>query len=607
MERKQRVLVIHHGADRFGGRSFANTRKALEYARLEHETHDLLVFPAPLDFGRFSAVLTCTENLFDLGDAGAEALIGFVENGGGLGVIYRGMHPMLYNLFGIVSPECRPAFVGSDFEEQGMVFPGRALPAFSGLSLESFDVASHSSFDVWPTHDVEIVSTTTSAAPVAWRNCVGKGRVLFWNTSLLGEKRARGLIIETLQCVQSVSVQPLANVGVVQVDDFPAPLDNTLHGFVAQQHPTLSGLEFYCTVWYPDMLALARKHRLELSFFCTFDYTNRTEAPFVPWRAPDTNTGQGNPNADSFAAVAKQRPAELGLHGFNHLSLVGADWPDCEAMHASLLAALDAWKQADLGPSPVSYVPPNNEYDAQGILTLSKAIPGIQTISGYYLGVPEDRGGNREFGSEPWNPNLFCLPRATFGHEALPNTVFDAVSQIAAFGTWTHFLHADDVLDTPGGHGPNARHRNPKDLGWRDEENRPGLYGELDRLIHLVRGRFPWLRFMTTAAAASEVKQFLSSQWSARFDEDQIHVAGQIGGYFKLRLNGTPRPRLASCTGGTVVHQDTAIDYSVYLIKQDAAEVAIKTTTKTRREAIYTRLRQLVSVGGDASRDDPQL
>ncbi|MEZ5501572.1 MAG: DUF2194 domain-containing protein [Halioglobus sp.] len=493
-------------------------------------------------------------------------------------------------------PDSLPAFAGSDFEEQGLVFPGRALPAFAGLSLEAVDLPNHSGINIWPTHDVETIATTTSGKRVAWRRILDKGRVLYWNTTLLCEKRARGLIIETLNCLQAVSVVPLANVGTVQIDDFPAPLDNTLRGAVARQYPKLSGLEFYCRVWYPDMLALSRKHRLPLTCFCLFDYTNRTEPPFVPWRGPEQQAGAGNPATDCFAAVVAQPPAELGLHGFNHLSLATENWPDSETMAMSLHAALEAWEKAGLGALPTSYAPPGNEYDETGMVTLLAAIPGLQSICGNYMGMPEDRGGNREFGPEPWNRNLFCIPRATAGYECTDRALFDAASQIAAVGAWTHFLHADDVCDTPEGRGVRHEQRNPANRGWRDQPAVPGLYSSFERLVMSLRNRFPWLTFMTASDATGRLKHFLEDRWSVRMEEGCIRVEGQPGATFQLRLNGRPRPKLSNCVGGKVLHSDKAEDFSTYVITQTAQEVEITISEPRSLGELVASIRQLAPV-----------
>ncbi|SEP22000.1 hypothetical protein SAMN04490248_14110 [Salinihabitans flavidus] len=591
----KKILILTNSNDQPGAVVADNTVAVLRYAQLEHVIVDIgpeTTFP---DLAEFDVILICTENVQDLPASSAQKVIDFVCKGGGLGVLYRCTHDDLNTLFGISPPELRSAYITPDYGEEGLRFPSRALPAFAGLTLDAADMGGHAMLDLWILRDVEIIATTMSSKPVAWSNSFGDGRVIYWNTGFLGEKRARGLITETIQCLRPIAVISLANASVLQVDDFPAPLSDTLHGAVADEFPEIMASEFYCTIWYPDLITLAETVGKPLSLFCMFDYTNRTTPPFAPWRNAALEAGAGNPDTDTFVAGRVLPPAEMGLHGFNHLTLTNSAWPDHTAMKASLKAALTIWDEMGFGPAPTAYVPPNNEYDRVGAAALRAACPTVRVISGSYIGVSEALGGNREFGPEPWEPSLFCLPRATSGHECKMETLFDAASQIATFGTWTHFIHADDICDSPAQGAATSGHRNPRNLPWRGGASNPGLLNELTLLLHTMKRRFPWLRGMTTTAAADTVASFFKSPWAVSVEYTQVRIVGVQGSHYQVRLNGNPRPRIRKCNGARVLHHEHATDYSLYFIAQEADEVRIEISCQTRISRIKRNLRRLVS------------
>jgi hypothetical protein len=591
----QNILILTSDGDALGAALSANTGTVLRHAQLGHVVFHLGKDAGFLDLSTFDVILICTANLLNLPTEGARAIVDFVAKGGGLGVLYRSIHKELNALFGISPPQERVAYVGTAHAENGLHFPGRAFPAFAGLTLGETYMVGHASLDVWALRDVEIIATTLTGKPIVWRNSFGAGRVIYWNTGFLSEKFARGLIIETLQCLRPIAVLPLVNAGVLQVDDFPAPLSDDLHGAVAAEFPDLTGSQFYCTIWYPDLIGVAAKAAMPISLFCTFDYTNRTTPPFVPWRDTPLVAGLGDPSRDTFAAARALPPDEMGLHGFNHLSLVSDAWPDQATMQTSLEAAQTAWVEMGLGPLPTAYVPPNNEYDETGAGALHAACPTLRVISGNYIGAPNARGGNREFAPEPWQPALFCLPRATAGYECSQRTLFDAASQIAAFGIWTHFLHADDVCDTPEHSAVKGVPRNPRNLAWRGRFGTPGLLKELARLLDTVQRRFPWLRGMTTTAAADRLATFLETPWTACVQGTQLRIAGVHGSHFQVRLNGSPRPRIKKCEGARILHRTSASDYCMYVIVQDADAVKIEISHRTRAGDLKNRLRRLVS------------
>jgi hypothetical protein len=583
----QRVLVISDSSDAPAQLGLINTKAALSHARLSHDVLDLSADETCPDFGQYSAVLTVTENLPRLTSEQVSDLSDFVEAGGGMAALYRAQPSALDQLFGIVA-QSGPAPSGT-VQGGGLRFPGLAMPAFAGIVLAPEIMIGHTGLDQLPDVRARSLATSFCGKPVAWTMPVGKGRTAYWNSVFLCEKRARGLIIQTLEAIQPVTAVPCVNAGVLQIDDFPAPLVGQLPDVVQQGLPGLSPEAFYKDVWYPDMQRLASQFGAKLSCFCAFDYTEAHE-----WKATGLSPDSYRPPPETFEPLHRNSPAELGLHGYNHQPLRLSDWPDKATMKSKLQRARAFWDAYGCGPPPTAYVPPNNQYDQAGLELLAEVFPSIKVISGSFFGRHSD-GGNREFGPEPWSPDLFCLPRVSSGHECLPQTLFDSASQLATLGLWTHFMHPDDALDIPSAGTSSLGRRNPNRRPWRTHKGRQGLYEQAQKLFAFVAGRFPWLRYRTTTEAASRVQDHLRSDWTIAFQGDTVRIAGPAGGYLRLRLNHRPWRRISDCTGCNCVHETVTRDHSTYLLQLQAEAAQVNLSDTTWIQAAAGRVRDSVS------------
>ena len=204
---------------------------------------------------------------------------------------------------------------------------------------------------------------------------------------------------------------------------------------------------------------------------------------------------------------------ELGLHGYNHEPMIAQSWPDLVTLKKKLELARDYWKEFVPGPQPVSLVPANNWYHREHIRILKQVFPEISSICGLFSMGDFEYGEFREFGPEPWEKSLLCLPRETYGYHLTPELRMRMLSQISALGIWTHFLHADDVYDIPAENDQTDHQRNPDMRMWKDRnsEGQAGLLPELDEWITQVRSLFPWLDFVTTSQAEKRFRTHMNN------------------------------------------------------------------------------------------------
>uniref|UniRef100_UPI003B520EAF DUF2194 domain-containing protein n=1 Tax=Roseovarius indicus TaxID=540747 RepID=UPI003B520EAF len=550
-----RILLVTQENDAAG----ANAAIALEQARLAFDHHVVETGALPKLDG-YAAVLLAIEYL---PSTELERMAAFVRAGGGLVSAFRIPAEGWWDLFGIAPPRGGAEDIYSEHHSEGLVFRGSLFPSFAGIDLSTGYALSHSALDIHPLPEAEIVARTGVGRPLAWRVRRGEGRVLYWNSDMLSRKQWRGLIVESTTAVMAVSAVPRANVAVFQADDFPAPLGVPSERRWWRREAGPLPRDFYAAHWFPDVLALSRRSGFPMTCFAVFCYTWKGE-DIVP---PVTD----NTRKDCFAAFRAER-GEVGLHGLNHQPLLSSVWGDRKRMADGLHKAMGLWQEQELGPPPTSYVPANNEYDSDGVAALVEAVPSINAICGSYLLPDVGTGGAREYGPEPYNKEVFALPRATWGYGGAIGVLATAVSQVAATGVWSHFLHPDDLEDKPLPGELGIGRRNRSGQSWR------GMLHDLSRFLSEMRRRHPWLRGCTTSEGAARLKAHLSSEWRTDIGEKSVTVTGPVGGTIELRINGEPVSGFGAIRGAKTLHEDEGPGFRrrVIELEEMVAEIELR-------------------------------
>lgn len=571
----QRVLLICDGADEHSDMIRDNAKMALHYARINFDVWERTstkLFPA---LESYTCVLLCAEDLQPFETMTIACIRAYVERGGGLSVLYRSWHQDFCDLFGMNASSDWPTFLVDEDAEGGMAFISETLPAFEGIVFGQDEFTGHVPFDVTPVEGAEVIVENARGHPLAWIHRFGDGRVLYWNTAVLAEKSQRGLIVQSVNIVQGKALQPIANLALIHIDDFPPPWAEELYEPAATEFPGASAEQFYYDVWHRDMLELSERYGLAYSYYSVFDYAGVAD-PFIAPDAEDRDTAAPGFHWDEAKKV--QATSELGLHGYNHVPLTLDHWDSQATMEASLKVCRQLWTKHLDGALPYSYVPPNNEYDAAGARALTAVFPEIKVICSTYTGTGFDNGGNREFGPEPWNENLFALPRATsgcvidIGHHAR------MISQIESLGVWTHMTHPDDIFDTPSRAPEGELWRNADSRFWRatNLNGDPGLKHKLADWIALVKERFPWLRFVDTRTGVPILKTYLGTEFHVEFLEGAVTVSGFRGAHFHLRLNDTTRINPTGSPHVQLLHAKEYDGFAVYTFVMDRSKVTIE-------------------------------
>jgi len=536
-ERRQELLLICHAGDHVSLEVMENICKGLEFLKIQFSVFDLQRGTAWPSLDGFGSVVICTENIWRLEFDKAARLIDYTANGGGLAVVCRGWNDHLTRLFGLKENLTEPNI----HITSGMFFHANIFPGIQGLRMDDSDREfDHSRFEIDAEHlhsDCEILASDLGDRPVAWRQAFGLGKIVYWNTEVLFCRALRGFAVQTVLGTMPVAVGAVAGFAMIHVDDFPPSLSDEIAEPISTEYPGTSRSDFYFGAWYDDMMAMRAKHDLKYTWYTVMNYHDAETAADSDLNSPEVMSGQSELERRFRHVRHTADDDEFGFHGYNHEPLISKSWPDTNILECKLRLARDLWEKAVPAPLPVSWVPAANWYDQDRIRLLKKVFPEITEVCSLFSSGEQEFGEYREFGPEPWEPSLTCLPRETCGYIQQPEYKMMMLSQIASMGVWTHFVHPDDVYDVPATPNNTNYARNESSLFWKasSENGQPGLYAQFEAWIAEARQLFPWLEFVTTSQAAQRLRSHEQNRVEIIVTDTGVEIISENAGLFFLR------------------------------------------------------------------------
>ncbi|HIB38261.1 DUF2194 domain-containing protein [Mesonia sp.] len=500
-------------------------RKTLDYAKIPFNAINLKDFNKKEKISKSTRVVV----IFDIGvlnNSAYQKLLKFIAKGGTVFLPNYSSDEKFGFLAGVKSD----AGYNIDKEATGYNFKMSFLPGMKnnvfrnkiphfGLKRENFR------------EDINVWATAYSDAnyPTIIHNQLGNGHVIAFNSSQFSERQDRGMFFASILMGLENVPYSIANVSSIFLDDFPAPLYD-IYAETVKSEMNLSQAQFYKNVWWPDMIKLAKEENLIYSTYPCFDYRNITEPPFLykEWDHKSTTLKENASDAPDFLMNrALKEDVEIGLHGYNHVSLLKEDWPNKDFMVLALNSAEKKWISSGYGKLPRTYVPPSNHIDSLGFTALQQAIPTIRYNSSLYLGDFED-GGGREFDPEPYNSHFYNFPRITSGYDLDSENQFLQHSLYLYTGIWSHFIHPDDVFQVPSennlSHGDYG-YRNSNRLGWRNSKDKKlGFLPIFRNYIQKTNKIYPFIKYETVINAAKHTENWRNSKVEYIFKEDSVKV-----------------------------------------------------------------------------------
>ncbi|MEJ2662445.1 MAG: DUF2194 domain-containing protein [Spirochaetia bacterium] len=451
----------------------------------------------------------------------------FFAAGGGLADFVGGSFPLLAPVLGATAGNptggtapkgytIRPGFVLG----QNIALKDAELPWAAGLLV--------------PRDNVTIIGTDASGSvPLVWSAGRANGKIIVWNWDGFVSGSLIGLMLESFLYVRPVGAALTLGIGHMFIDDWPAPMYNSVKDPV-----TTTDTVFYTTVWWPDVKNILDSRHIKYSTYMIFNYNDIVSPPF---------TGGEFFIADNMASVQMARDilaqgTELELHGYNHMSLTREktkvnknSWPSIDNMIDSLEHGRKTWINLfGRDTLPFAYVAVNNIISQDGIVALHKVFPGIKIISALHWGVGEETF--TPIGPHPVIPDIYYFPRLTYGYRDTPELRNVLVSGMCGPGLISHFIHPDDVYDSYRSGGKN----------W------PQLKQEFQGLLDFAQTNYPWVTWLSLHAAYERLQFYDSVNSSFRWRANTLTVSSYPGLLLRIRTNGR---RLLNMQGAKPVYQ----------------------------------------------------
>lgn len=406
----------------------------------------------------------------------------------------------LYRKMGIVN-------AGENLDSQGIHLTSNVLIGEENLLIKDpFIINSMMSVEL--DKKSRVLAKTADGAPLLWDFTYGQGKFMVFNGTMLQEKLNRGLIAGALSMLEPVFIYPIFNSKIVYLDDFPAPIalkvDPVIYNEYHKTRPS-----FIKDIWWPDMLALAKKSDVKYTAVLIESYQNRVQPPF------ESPTDKDSKGLISYGREVLKSGGEIGLHGYNHQSFTISQevadafeytpWGSADDMAEATKEAVDFAYKAFPSYSMVSYVPPSNVLSKEGREALKKSWPSLAVIASLY---PED-GSNLAYVQEYSiaDDGIVEMPRVTSGYTEGNFQRWLTANTITTHGIFSHFIHPDDVF-SPDRSG---------DLTWDK------MYKNFSEMLDRIHQTYPWLRAMTSAEAAFDMEQELASQVTLSMEGNVLH------------------------------------------------------------------------------------
>lgn len=250
---------------------------------------------------------------------------------------------------------------------------------------------------------------------------------------------------------------------------------------------------------------------------------------------------------------------EMGAHGYNHQSLTleggtpksmgYAPWNNWQDMAASIDQLTEIAGSLFPGVRFQTYVPPSNYLSTEGRRAVKQALPGLKTISGIYT----NEGEEGEVYVQDFvmaEDGIAEFPRITSGMLQSDYDKFAAVSAMGLYGTFSHFIHPDDIFDEERGQSQS----------WET------LYENYCDMMDEIHQKYSFLRSLSASDAADALKVYDALVPHLEIEEEEIHGSVEDfkgEAFFYLKTDKKPKAADGSCLVEKIDEKDGSLYYLV--------------------------------------------
>jgi len=461
----------------------------------------------------------------------AETLEGYLANGGTIVNLFAGYFPRLAPLLGA---DFNDKWTPTYFKPEGGFRFRYGFTPGDRLALDNKDF-SWVPGSLKPLKDANIIAANYGGdVPLAWysdsRQCIT------WNWDGFETGDYAGLMLESFMAVRPASAVPHPGIGVFFIDDWPLPMFN-----IKKKPLTITDTEFYTKQFWPDIKNILSTAKIPYTSFIVFNYNATVQPPFT---SGEFFVADGNASL-KMARDILQSGNELGLHGYNHMSLTTeptgvnlVKWPDQTAIELMLASVREEWSRLfGIQSLPYSYAAPNNIISPVGEAEIAAQLPSVKVVATLFASMGEET--TTGLGPDRNTPGLYYFPRTSFGYVFGQGVYGNIASSVLGLGMVSHFIHPDDVFDPDRSKGKS----------WSE------LKADLGRIISFIKQHYPWIRFTTLRQAVATMSLYDGALSRIVSQPGRLIIKGTPGIQYRVRLQ-TNRPY--TVTGGTIMAQSQA-------------------------------------------------
>ncbi|KRE39740.1 DUF2194 domain-containing protein [Paenibacillus sp. Soil724D2] len=526
---KLSLYMYTNPKDSEGNKVKVNLQTALGLAKLQADsiTADELrtIKPSP-----WTVILLTGEDISELDQTVIQS---YLNEGGRLLAYTRFYAPEWNDMLGIESNNGFIERTIHGIEVNQTVFPGYPnLPASNALF-------SNSMLDIKLKPQINIY-LSAEGTPMLWKNNYGQGSVVFWNSTSSIQKVGRGLMVQSIGLALDSLVTSQVAVRSLNIDDFPSPVPLVVNPLIRQEYG-LSTPAFYERIWWADMARFAKLYGWKYTGLMIGNYQNQTSSPLP------TLLGNYPKIMPYFGSKLLGLGGEIGLHGYNHQSLVTPEepinsnlgyvpWSDKASMVESLQRMVELANTLFPGHELKTYVPPSNVLNKTGKAAIAEAVPSIDIIASLYYAGEEEGFLEQEFGVDSEFPQFTNFPRISSGYWLDDSTKFYVNDVIANFGLVNHFVHPDDALDIKRSSGK----------GWKF------LSEQFEAWMASLNKSYAYLQPLTVRDAVNKLSIYSAGKVDVHYSKDVITITTKdelVPMHYTVRVPKNRTPEISKEAG----------------------------------------------------------
>lgn len=327
-------------------------------------------------------------------------------------------------------------------------FPG--LDEFS----PSENLLKYSTYNVQLEENAKVIVESGDKRPVLWEKGVGKGRVLYTNSSFFSDSKMIGLLNQWLGYASDWVIMPILNTISIGIEEFPSNISDEKNVDIEREY-YVNQKDFVEKVWWADMSQLGQETGVV--------YTGGLE---ISDKVRDKKTRK-------MAIKDLRTPSErlVGSGGEIAIQVKG----EKNISKAEELNELKRYTKRFFGSNTKIYTYISNNFMSnEEMRALKSNYPEMKGISTkFYVD-----NKLQEIEKNKFVPSMYNIPRFSTGFLYDSDEMWKLYNGVATYGYWSHSINPNDALKS---HGENEK-------GWED------LKGEFQKIVLNVKKNFSFFK-----------------------------------------------------------------------------------------------------------------